>query len=422
MTASISKFTLEHGSTSDLLISDLLLGWNEFEKRHGRREFCDFNVSGHNLSKTYNSYDEIKFDLDKAFDAQDVQACPITMKRLISLQEHFNIRTNRNGVDLKNHHFKAIGFTPTMIDEKIIKSLRVQYEEAAQNAGISPFSFSKQQIQKDVIIPKNKIETQLQDFFKDGKKQIEALTGAAANFSVKYDIRSAPNETWYWWIDGYKRQLKLSINTHYTKDAALSELYVSAHHELSGHGIYYSYMADRLGIETAQPPKNKDPIHSGITTVIGPEVVAAEAVAEIVPTFLEATKNKIMLADTAYSYYRRAVLNNICATYKYHGADAMYEYGMQNTDIEEENLHNLLKTRVKNFETGLVELSYIPVYGAVHFMFRQALDYLPREDFKSILKTCYLNYLLPEDLNALMKEKGVPEHALLNTDNPALTL
>lgn len=413
MTA-LSKFTLEHGSDSDLLISDLLLGWNEFEKQHGRLEFCDFNISGHQSSKQYSDYSEIKRDLDTALNAQDIQSCPITMKRLFSLKEHFLIRTRPQNVNLNTHYYNALGHTPQIIPEEKIQTLKDEYIKACDDAGIGTKNFEQQLKKHDEKLLPNEIEGRMLDYFGQSKKEIESLIGQNTDFSVNFQTKYAPEETWYLWIDGYKKDFTVSINTHFYKHGMPNtDAFLLANHELTGHGIYYSLIADRVR-------RKENPIHAGITTVIGPEVFVAEAVAEVMPVYLDMPKSKLDIAHAANQHYIRAILNNIVMTFKSQGTKQAKQYGLESLD---EDYHPLVKTRIKDFENmNPVDISYLSVYGTVHCNFREALNTIGKEKFSDIIKQSYLNYLTPEDLNILMKEKGVPKHALFNTNNPELAI
>ncbi len=414
MTAYQSKFTLNHNSASDLLISDLLIGWNDFEKRQGHLEFCDFNISKHAGTKNYDNYNAIEYDLKTALSAPDVQSCPITLKRLASLKEHFLIRTQPEKIDLSTHFYKALGHTPVWIDENRVKYLKNIYNEACRDAGLKNNNFEQQLKQYDKQLFPDEIEPEMMRFFQTSRKEIESLVGTNTNFNVKFETQHAPQETWYLWIGGEGRDFKVSINTHFYKDGmAQSDAFLLASHELTGHGIYYSLIADRV--------ENKEnPIHAGITTVVGPEVFVAEAVAEIMPIYLSVPKSKIDTAHAANQHHIRAVLNNMVVKNLKHGHEEAKKYGLDNLD---EDYHPLVVTRSEDFKNmNPVDTSYLSVYGTVHCNFRSALDIMGKEKFSTVIKSAYENYLMPEDINTLMKEKGAPQHTLFNTTNPEMTL
>lgn len=409
----LNKFTLEPKSDSDILLSDTLMAWDAFVKREDPTDLIvDFNISGYKTNKTYDNTDQIYGDIETLLADKDIQNCPLTMGTVISLKEHFLSRTAPEAIDISTHHLKTIGFKPKILDEHFILSLRDDFQAVCALYDYDTSDFEKFMQDNDRIIQAGNIAKEMGNELAKQRGRLETLMGKPSNFTLNSSIQNRPNDFWYMWIDGTKRDFNVIINEHfYPKGISEADLLLTTRHELCGHAIYYGYMNDAL-------EAGERPIHSGLTTVFGSEVFVSEGIADIMPLYLNGGEYPMLTANNAYMTYRRGILNNVCALMFTEGEEAARNYSKKHAD-------NSTIKRLDGLMSSLnqpINRTYLPVYGAEHILFSTALKALSTADFEDVLKTSYLEYLCPADVNALMKEKGVPEYALVDTSGSHLTL
>lgn len=430
-------FKITPGSALDLRICDFIVGLDRFDTAKRKESSADnvadpvvsFVLSQQRIKdikgipddqpydgKPFESYEELAAEAQDIINCPDVQACPSTTRLMKAFQSYIAYRIYPSCMSLKERQFASAQMKVKWVDQAEIDERIAALEEKL----LTHYGKTFKSIERPEVchrqIPAKEIKGYALAIFKRGKAVVEELCGRTTDFSPTLIVKKF-DEAWRGWIDGVDNSFKIKFNRRVAPKVSDSELTNTASHELCGHGMQFSIFHDRIAA-------GEWPLFSGMGSMIEPQFIQAEGLAEIIPVYLHRMIDDFPSREAhdhfqthlERLYISRLVTNNTAwLVQNGHSAEDALEYGVK---YSPDDNAPYMKGWVDSLIDDPLYCSYQAAYGAGQRIFRVALETASPEQFRHILKKCYTEILWPEEINQLMRDAGVPEYALFDTTPP----
>lgn len=427
-------FKIQSGSDLDLRICDFIVGLDRFDTAERKKPtgvadpVVSFVLSQQKIKDTKGIPDDQPYDgkpfanyEDLATEARDilnlpqVQDCPSTTKLMKAFQSYITYRIDPDSMSLKERQFASAHMNVKWIDQFLIDEKIAALDEKLQSTYGKTFKTVLRTDVRHSEIAADDIQGYALGIFAQGKSIVEALAKRTTDFTPTLIVKEF-EESWQGWCEGEDKNLRIKFNRRVAPKMSDTTLTNTAAHELCGHGMQFSFYHDQIA-------DGKRPFFSGMGTMVDPQFIQSEGVAEIIPVYLHKTLPDFPSKESSLHfqtwleklYISRLVTNNVAWLVQNQDAEAALDYGLK---YSPDDNAPLIQGWVDSLVNDPLYCSYNAAYGAGQHIFRVALETLPPEKFEDILGKCYTEILYPEDINKLMRDAGVPEHALFDTLAP----
>jgi len=292
-------FKITPGSALDLRICDFIVGLDRFDtakrKENSANKVADpivsFVLSQQRIKdikgipddqpydgKPFESYEELAAEARNIMDCPDVQACPSTTELLKTFQSYITYRIDPTSMTLKERQFATARINVKWIDQDFIDEKIAALEKKLISIYGKTFKAIPRSDVRYKEIPADDIKRYALDVFKRGKTVVESLAKRTTDFTPTVIVQEFL-ERWQGWIEGVNNSFTIKFNQRVAPEMSDTALTNTASHELCGHGMQFSIFHDRIAA-------GEWPLFSGMGSMIDPQFIQAEGLAEIIPVYL----------------------------------------------------------------------------------------------------------------------------------------
>ncbi len=382
---------------------NILCAWENLEKTLGDGEtIVDFNLTGWKSDRQYSSRAEVLLALDALSQDHSVKQDRKVMSRVIALQAYLKGMTGDAPASYSDYIRDRIGIDLVYIpDEKIAKAQK-NLEEKLRDVGsrledgyVGLAACNQSNIAADDI------PAWFAQRFKQSLQDIKDVLGEIPDMKEPIVVVEEPEHAaWVANVRAEGDQFRFAFNRHYVKKKSVESLTATFNHEVLGHAVQGYYW--KKEIEEGRLPKS-----FGLTTVIGPESLTMEALAEYAPLYYGDMTNPNAAADEALRNYDRMVFNNAYYLHYYEGRDdnTVKTYLKKHAPYRDDLfIEKRMQHVFKRLNTGSV---YSTVYDVGRRLMQEVAEQFTPDLKKEFLANIYRQWLDATDIANLARSYGV---------------
>ncbi len=230
---------------------------------------------------------------DRPTDPEEGQQYDFLERKLLAM-DTFTQRKNGSVIDFHNYIELTQGFTPEVIPESILTAQLEVIKQMYSQEGVQYNATAISEYRKKNQVPENELEAKIKYFGDNFLSKVSEFIGE--NLNPNYTVEAVSlNEYWINWADGIRNKFKLKINTYKKRHAGKFTTGKSVElglHEIAGH---FGQMA---GWQNSID-KGELIAALGITSVVDPEQVSSEGIAQTIYHFVPGILNRLTDEEVA---------------------------------------------------------------------------------------------------------------------------
>lgn len=384
---------------------NILVAWENLEKKLESGEIIvDFNLIEWETDRVYNSREEVLTDLAGLMEDETVWADRKIMSRIVAFDAYLGRLITGQTSDYQSYFTDRTGVNLVKIPEERVAAAKQVLVDAMEQAGTA-FEEGPKGLGRvsSNIVAVNDIPEWFKERFHQSLEVIERVMGEVPEMKEPIVGVEAPETAmWRAYIRAEGDQFRFAFNSKLVKEESEEGLSSTFNHEVLGHAVQGYYW--KKAIENGDMPQS-----FGLTSVVGPEVLVMEALAEFTSFYYEDDANDISKADHALSDYQRMIWNNAYYMYSYEGVseEDVKAYLKEELPFRtDEFINNKMSRLIEDSPTYAV---YPAVYDVGRRLMQDVMSQLDEAQQHEFLKAIYTSWFDAQDIADLAEEYGVTD-------------
>ena len=385
--------------SADTAFCNILTAWQDLEERLASGQtIVDFNLIQWQSDRHYNDRKEVARDLELLLQDETVRTDRKVFSRIIALRSFLSDLMG-NRPDYPAYINDRAGVDLVFVSDEKVKAayeeLQGQYKQAGGDLLNGKFVDSQNQV------PVDQIPGWFAQRFPRALEEVFNVMGEVPQIDTPLVTTDVPEGVrWRAYVEMEGAKFKFSFNPRYVDIISEESLTGTFNHEVLGHAVQGYYWLK--SIENGTLPKS-----FGLTTVIGPEILVEEGLAEYAPLYYGDFSNPVMAAEESYQGYTRLITNNAfyLALYEERPRPDVAAYVREKMPFLDEQGINAVLDKV--FTEDPMWSVLFTVYDVGRRMMTEIMTQLDEGQRKSFLKDIYQNWYDAQDVADLASQYGV---------------